>query len=82
MLVLSRHRNESLILSGGIKIMVVQIQGDKVRIGIEAPNSVEIHREEIWKKKYGLPSESSQGSLPTPASSDECSPGQTTTENG
>lgn len=53
MLVLSRHRNESLILSGGIKIMVVQISGDKVRIGIEAPDEVEIHREEIWIKKYG-----------------------------
>lgn len=48
MLVLMRKRNESIFIEGRrIKIMVVEIRGDKVRIGIEAPEGVSIHREEV-----------------------------------
>lgn len=51
MLVLSRHELESVVMPGlGIKIQVIEIRGDKVRIGIEAPRDVVVHREEIWAK--------------------------------
>ena len=48
MLVLSRKRNESIVIDGSIVVTVVEIRGDKVRLGIEAPREVSIHREEIF----------------------------------
>ncbi|MHA1948282.1 MAG: carbon storage regulator CsrA [Candidatus Thorarchaeota archaeon] len=48
MLVLSRKNNESIVIGKNIKIMVVEIRGDKVRLGIDAPNEVPVHREEIF----------------------------------
>lgn len=50
MLVLSRHKDESIIINGDIKVMVVGIQGDKVRLGVEAPKEITVHREEIQKQ--------------------------------
>jgi carbon storage regulator len=47
MLVLSRKRDQSIIIDGDIRITVVSIQGNQVRLGIEAPNSVSIFREEL-----------------------------------
>jgi carbon storage regulator len=47
MLVLSRKIGERIIIAEGIEISVVDIRGGKVRIGIEAPQSVRIHREEV-----------------------------------
>jgi carbon storage regulator len=47
MLVLSRHREERIIIGGNIVITVVDIRGDKVRIGIDAPIEVSVHREEV-----------------------------------
>ena len=49
MLVLSRKQDEKIIIGDSIKIMVVSIQGDKVRLGIDAPKEVSIHREEVYK---------------------------------
>ncbi len=48
MLVLSRKRNESIIISDNIKITVLEMQGDKIRLGIDAPRGVSVHREEVW----------------------------------
>ncbi len=48
MLVLSRHRDESIIIADDIVITVVDIRGDKVRLGITAPASVSIHRREVY----------------------------------
>ena len=49
MLVLSRRRDESIIIGNDIKIVVVEVRGDKVRLGIEAPNDVSVHRMEVYK---------------------------------
>ncbi|WP_437191645.1 carbon storage regulator CsrA [Planctomicrobium sp. SH527] len=49
MLVLSRKQDEKIIIGDSITLMVVSIQGDKVRLGIEAPKHVSIHREEIYQ---------------------------------
>lgn len=48
MLVLSRKKNESIMIGGGIVITVIDIRGDKVRLGIEAPIDVPVHRREVW----------------------------------
>ena len=48
MLVLSRHRDESIIIADNIVVTVVDIRGDKVRLGIEAPSEVPIHRQEVF----------------------------------
>lgn len=47
MLVLSRKKNESIVVDDNIVITVVEIRGDKVRLGIEAPREVPIHRSEV-----------------------------------
>ena len=48
MLVLSRKKSEVIRIGDDIKIMVSEIVGDKVRIGIDAPSAVPIHREEVY----------------------------------
>ncbi len=49
MLVLSRKKNESIIINDDITLTVVEIRGDKVRLGIEAPKSVTVHRQEVYE---------------------------------
>lgn len=49
MLVLSRKQDEKIIIGDSITLMVISIQGDKVRLGIEAPKDVSIHREEVYQ---------------------------------
>ena len=48
MLVLSRKKNESIIINNDIHIVVVEIRGDKVRLGIEAPKTMPVHRKEVY----------------------------------
>jgi len=50
MLVLSRKKNESIVIRDDIVITVVEVQGDKVRLGIEAPREVPVHRREVYEK--------------------------------
>ena len=50
MLVLSRHEREEIVIDGVIRVRVIQILGDKVRLGIDAPVEVPVHCEEIWAK--------------------------------
>lgn len=47
MLVLSRKKNESIVIDDNIVITVVEIRGDKVRLGIQAPKEVPVHRSEV-----------------------------------
>lgn len=49
MLVLSRKKNESIVIDDRIKIVVVEIRGDKVRLGVEAPKDVPVNQEEVWE---------------------------------
>jgi carbon storage regulator len=64
MLVLSRKPNEAIIINGNIRVMVVGIRGNHVRLGIEAPESVAIFREELcgWSGEE----EESAEPLPSP----------------
>ncbi len=49
MLVLSRQRDEAIMIGDGIEITVVDIRGDKVRLGISAPREVQVHRKEVYE---------------------------------
>ncbi len=48
MLVLSRQRDESVIIGDNIIVTVVDIRGDKVRLGITAPTEIPVHRQEVY----------------------------------
>jgi len=48
MLVLSRQRDESIMIGDDVEIIIVDVRGDKVRLGITAPKSVPVHRREIY----------------------------------
>lgn len=48
MLVLSRKKNESIVINNDITITVIEIRGDKVRLGVEAPRNVPVHRQEVY----------------------------------
>ena len=49
MLVLSRQRDESIMIGDDVKITIVDVRGDKVRLGIEAPREIPVHRMEIYE---------------------------------
>jgi carbon storage regulator len=53
MLVLSRKKNESIIINNDITVTVVEIRGDKVRLGIVAPKEVPVHRQEVFEAIHG-----------------------------
>jgi carbon storage regulator len=54
MLVLSRKKNESIVINNDIVITIVEIRGDKVRLGIVAPKDVPVHREEVYEAIHGV----------------------------
>ncbi len=49
MLVLSRKKDEKIVIGDKITIMVIEIRGDKVRLGIDAPRDITVHREEVYE---------------------------------
>jgi carbon storage regulator len=48
MLVLSRKKNEKIMIGDHITITIVEVRGDRVRLGIEAPKGLAVHRQEVW----------------------------------
>ena len=49
MLVLSRQKDESIMIGDDVEIVIVDVRGDKVRLGITAPRSVSVHRKEVYE---------------------------------
>lgn len=77
MLVLSRKKNESIVINDDITIVVVEIRGDKVRLGVEAPKEVPVHRREVYdaikrseQEKNSIASESNESSEKNQAASE------------
>ncbi|MBM3206140.1 MAG: carbon storage regulator CsrA [Candidatus Staskawiczbacteria bacterium] len=67
MLVLSRKKNERIVINNDITVTVVDIRGDKVRLGIVAPKEVPVHRNEVYEAIYGKPgAEPAPSTLPKP----------------
>ncbi len=52
MLVLTRKVLESIVIGDNVTIKVLEIKGGKVRLGIEAPDGVEVHRHEVWLRLH------------------------------
>ena len=66
MLVLSRKKNESIVINNDITIVVVEIRGDKVRLGVEAPKEIPVHRREVYDaiKRNDLAAEAAEAEKP------------------
>jgi carbon storage regulator len=58
--VFSRKQNESLVIGDSITVTVIEIRGDKVRLGIELPPGMPVHRKEVFDALYGQPERSTQ----------------------
>lgn len=63
MLVLSRNKDEEIIINDNIIVKVIDVRGNKVRLGIDAPKNISVHRREVWedikqkgpRKHVGMP---------------------------
>jgi len=67
MLVLSRKKNESIVINNDVVITIVEVRGDKVRLGIEAPKEVPVHRKEVWDAIQRETRKATTVPLPPPA---------------
>jgi carbon storage regulator len=65
MLILSRKPGESIVIDGRIVVKVVRLEGDSVKIGIEAPREVPVHRQEVYDEIQGNNREALTESRPT-----------------
>ncbi len=82
MLVLSRQRDESIIIGDNIVVTIVDIRGDKVRLGIDAPTEIPVHRREVFE---AIQRENMQASRMQPRDVGDLSrlpPNRTTPKNG
>jgi carbon storage regulator len=50
MLTLTRQIGETIIIGDNVKLTVIEVQGNQVRVGIEAPREIQVHREEIYQR--------------------------------
>ncbi len=71
MLVLSRHRDESIMIGDDVVVTIVDIRGDKVRLGIDAPTSIPVHRQEVYE---AIQRENQQASRIAPGSAKRLKP--------
>ncbi|MGY8733749.1 MAG: carbon storage regulator CsrA [Pirellulales bacterium] len=65
MLVLSRKKNESIVINNNITIVVVDIRGDKVRLGVEAPKEIPVHRREVYDAIQNNEQSAKKGTQPS-----------------
>lgn len=71
MLVLSRQRDESIMIGDDVEITIVDVRGDKVRLGITAPKKIPVHRREIYDAIQREKAEKAQAEAPTEASEEQ-----------
>ena len=76
MLVLSRQKDESIIIGDDVEIIIVDVRGDKVRLGITAPKNISVHRREVYEaiqreKKEKAKKEATKDEVTEPKSAEE-----------
>ncbi|WP_269476185.1 carbon storage regulator CsrA [Pseudomonas parafulva] len=55
-MILSRHPGQTLMVGDNIQVTIIEVKGNQVRIGIQAPKEVDVHRQEIYERiRAGLP---------------------------
>jgi carbon storage regulator len=64
MLVLSRQKDESIMIGDDVKVTIVDVRGDKVRLGITAPTTISVHRMEIYEAIQREKAEKAGGAAP------------------
>lgn len=52
-LVLTRRANQSIMIGSDVVVTVLEVRGDQVRLGIQAPRDIEVHREEVYRALHG-----------------------------
>ena len=77
MLVLSRQRDESIIIGDNVVITVVDVRGDKVKLGIDAPKEISVHRREVYE---AIQRENRQAALLKPDDARQLGPNQGSAE--
>ncbi|MFB3107138.1 MAG: carbon storage regulator CsrA [Pseudomonadales bacterium] len=77
MLVLSRQRDQSIIIGDNIVITIVDVRGDKVKLGIEAPREISVHRQEVYE---AIQRENRQAALLKPEEARQLDPDAGSTE--
>jgi carbon storage regulator len=50
MLILSRKSGESIVIDGRIKVTIIRVEGEAIKVGIEAPSEVQVHRQEVYEE--------------------------------
>lgn len=71
MLVLSRQRDESIMIGDDVEITIVDVRGDKVRLGITAPKEIPVHRREIYDAIQREKAQKAEGASPVADSKDQ-----------
>ena len=71
MLVLSRQRDESIMIGDDVEIVIVDVRGDKVRLGITAPKQIPVHRREIYDAIQREKAQKAAGEAPAAESKDQ-----------
>ena len=83
MLVLSRKKDECIVINNDITIVVVEIRGDKVRLGVEAPKEVPVHRREVYEAiARGDDAVAARGEQPAQGSAPPAAPAAPETAGG
>jgi len=81
MLVLSRQRDESIMIGDDVEITIVDVRGDKVRLGISAPKKIPVHRREIYDAIQREKAEAAAAARPSEPKTPESTPGQEKAED-
>ena len=71
MLVLTRKSNQSIMIGDDIEITIVDIRGDKVRLGINAPAEIPVHRQEVYEAIHGVKAPASAPAQPVTVKTDD-----------
>jgi carbon storage regulator len=81
MLVLSRQRDESIMIGDDVEITIVDVRGDKVRLGITAPKKIPVHRREIYDAIQREKAEAQAAAQPSEPKTSQPVPGQEKAED-
>ena len=68
MLVLTRHAGESIVIANEIVVTILEVRGDVVRVGIDAPRHIQVHREEVYRELMAANREAAASASPQSAS--------------